>query len=79
MYAAIQTISKKIHDLKDISYLDLLKPTFERQGLDVKDAEIRKYWSVMVETESGGMLELPSDEENATHVTISFRWDELHS
>ena len=79
MYAAIQTISKKLHDSEEISYLDLLRPNFEHQGLDIKDAEIRKYWSVMVETEDGGMLELPSDEENATHVTLSFRWDELNS
>ena len=79
MYAAIQTISKEIHDLKDISYLDLLKPTFERQGLDINEAQIRKYWSVFVDTEDGGMIEIPSGEEDATHVTISFLWDELNS
>lgn len=79
MHAAIQTISKELHDSKEISYLDLLRPNFEHQGLDIDAAQIRKYWSVRAETESGEMLELPSNEEIATHVTISFYWDELNS
>jgi hypothetical protein len=77
MHYAIQTLSKELHDLEEISYLDLIRPNFERQGLDVDKAKIQKRWWVFMQGESGEVFEIDAEEENATHVTVSFYWSEL--